>query len=46
MLSTLDARSIYAAAPYLWNSLPAELRDIQSLTNFKRKLKAHLFRAG
>ena len=30
MLSTLGARSIYAAAPYLYNSLAAELRDIQS----------------
>ena len=46
MLSTLSARSFYAAAPCLWNSLPAELRDIQSLCNFKRKLKTHLFRAG
>ena len=26
-----------AAVPCLWNSLPAELRDIQSLCNFKRK---------
>ena len=31
MLSTLGARSFYAAAPCLWNGLPAELRDIQSL---------------
>ena len=36
-------RSFYAAAPYLWNSLPTELRDIQSLTIFKRNLKTHLF---
>ena len=35
-----------AAVPCLWNSLPAELRDIQSLCNFKQKLKTHLFRAG
>ena len=47
MLPTLGARSFYAAAaPCLWNGLPAELRDIQSLCNFKRKLKTHLFRAG
>ena len=31
MLVTLGDRSFSAAAPYLWNSLPAELRDIQSL---------------
>ena len=46
MLSTIGARSFYAAAPCLWNSLPAELRDIQSLCSFKQKLKTHLFRAG
>ena len=46
MLSTLGARSFCAAAPFLWNSLPAELREIQSLCNFKRKLKTHLFRAA
>ena len=46
MLSMLGARSFYAAAPCLWNSLPAELRDINSLSNFKHKLKTHLFRAG
>ena len=31
MLSMLGARSFYAAVPCLWNGLPAELRDIQSL---------------
>ena len=46
MLSTLGARSFYAAARCLWNSLPAEFRDIQSLCSFKRKLKTKLFRAG
>ena len=46
MLSTLGARSFYATAPCLWNSLPAELHDIQSLSNFKQKLKTYLFRAG
>ena len=32
MLATLGARSFYATAPCLWNDLPTELRDIQSLT--------------
>ena len=40
------AAAAYAAAPSLWNSLSAELRDIQLLTIFKRKVKAHLFRTG
>ena len=35
MLSMLGVRSFYAAAPCLWNSLPAELCDMQSLCNFK-----------
>ena len=43
MLSTLGARSFYAAVPCLWNSLPAELRDIQSLCSFKRKLIRPIF---
>ena len=33
-------------ANYLWNSLPAELRDIQSLAIFKCKLKTYLLRAA
>ena len=33
MLPTLGARSFYAAAPCVSNSLPAELRDILSLGN-------------
>ena len=43
---TLGDRSLSAAAPSLWNSLPAELRDIQSLAVFKCKLKTYLFRAA
>ena len=46
MLVTLGDRSFSAAAPYLWNSLQAELRDIQSLAVFKCKLKTYLFRAA
>ena len=46
MLPTLGARSFHAAAPALWNSLPAQLREIQSLAVFKQKLKTHLFRAA
>ena len=30
MLPTLGARSFHAASPALWNSLPAQLRKIQS----------------
>ena len=43
ILSTLGARSFYAAAPTLWNSLPSNIRDITSLSIFKKKLKTYLF---
>ena len=46
MLVTSGDRSFSAAAPYLWNSLPAEVRNIQSLPIFKCKLKTYLFRAA
>ena len=38
MLSTLGARSVYAAASTLWNNLPASIREIASLSTFKKKL--------
>ena len=37
MLSKLGARSFHAAAPILWNSLPANIREITSLSIFKKK---------
>ena len=43
ILSTLGARSFYAAAPTLWNSLLANIRDITSLSIFKKNLKTYLF---
>ena len=43
MLSKLGARSFYAAAPTLWNSPPANIREITSLSILKKKLKTHLF---
>ena len=41
MFSTIGARSFYA--PTLWNSLPANIQEITSLSIFKKKLKTHLF---
>ena len=38
-LPALGGRAFQSAAPKLWNSLPAEIRNIQSLTSFKRALK-------
>ena len=31
------------AGPVVWNSLPAAVREADSLYSFKRKLKTHLF---
>ena len=36
MLPTLGARSFAAAAPALWNKLPADIRNVASLNSFKK----------
>ena len=43
LLSTLGARSFYASAPTLWSSLPANIREITSLSIFKKKIKTYPF---
>ena len=43
-LPTLGDRACQSAAPKLWNSLPAEIRNIQILTSFKQALKTHFFK--
>ena len=43
-LPTLGDRAFQLAAPKLWNSLPAEIRNIQSLTSLKRALKTYFFK--
>ena len=43
ILSTLGALSFHAAAPTLWNRLPANIRDITSFIIFKERLKTYLF---
>ena len=44
MLVTLGDRSFYAAAPHLWNSLPANIRTIRTCEVFKKLLKTYLFK--
>ena len=34
------------AAPFLWNSLPLEVKSSPSLNIFKSKLKTHLFKCA
>ena len=42
-LKTYGDRSFSKAAPYLWNALPANIRNLTSLESFKAGLKEHLF---
>ena len=41
--SVYGRRSFSYAAPRLWNALPMFIRKLDSLDNFKAKLKYHLF---
>ena len=43
MLPTLGALSFAAAAPALWNKLPAYIRNVASLNSFKKSIKTFLF---
>ncbi len=43
-LKNYGDRAFEAAAPKLWNQLPEYLRSIGNYSNFKKKLKTHLFR--
>ena len=42
-LKTIDSRAFSVAGPSSWNDLPSSLRQAQSLSSFKSKLKTHLF---
>ena len=37
--------SYSAAAPKLWNSLPASIRNLKSLDTFKKHLKTYYFKS-
>ena len=43
-LKTAGERSFHVTATAVWNSLPGSIRQIQSLPQFKKHLKTHLFR--
>ena len=40
---TTGDRAFAVAAPVLWNALPPNLRAIDNITSFKKKLKMHIF---
>uniref|UniRef100_A0A3Q3FPG6 Reverse transcriptase domain-containing protein n=2 Tax=Labrus bergylta TaxID=56723 RepID=A0A3Q3FPG6_9LABR len=43
-LSTRGSRAFSRSAPHLWNSLPPQIRNIDTLSIFKSHLKTHLFK--
>ena len=45
LTKTFGHRSFSHATPSVWNSLPHEIRHIQSTTAFKVALKTHLFKS-
>ena len=45
-LVTYGDRSFYKAAPTLWNALPLDIRQSDSLGCFQTKLKSYLFNKG
>ena len=44
LISDTGSQFLYYTAALLWNSLPANLRDINSIAAFQRGLKTFLFR--
>uniref|UniRef100_A0A3B3CCN3 Reverse transcriptase domain-containing protein n=1 Tax=Oryzias melastigma TaxID=30732 RepID=A0A3B3CCN3_ORYME len=42
-LITMGDRAFSRSAPQLWNSLPSDLRNLDSLPQFEKKLKTYLF---
>jgi hypothetical protein len=41
--SLIQARAFSVAGPLMWNSLPPEMRGLDSINKFKSKLKTYLF---
>ena len=41
---TLADRSFSVAAPILWNELPSDIKDLNSINKFKTAIKTYLFR--
>jgi len=44
-LKSYGFRTFTVAAPFLWNSLPLEVKSSPSLNILKTKLKTHLFKS-
>ena len=44
--SNFSSRAFSVSAPSTWNSLPAHIRSIDTLSTFKRHVKFHLFQSA
>ena len=42
-LTSYGSRSFSHYGPFIWNSLPYEIRSLDNINSFKRKLKHHFF---
>jgi hypothetical protein len=42
--NTHGKRSFSVTAPYIWNALPSNIRQVSTLETFKKHLKTHLFK--
>ena len=45
-LKSYGDRTFAKAAPLLWNQLPLQIRETDSLDAFKSMLKTHMFNEG
>ncbi len=45
-LRLMGDRAFSSLAPKLWNSLPIEIRQAETLSTFKSRLKTHFFRVA
>ena len=40
--TTYALKSLQYKSPYIWNEIPQNLQECETLTKFKKQLKAHL----
>ena len=45
-LAPIGSRAFHISAPHIWNSLPTNFREAQSLLTFRRHLKTHYFQSA
>ena len=43
---SFGSRTFRISAPHIWNSLPTNIREAQSVLTFRRRLKTHYFQSA